>query len=41
MTKIMTAIVAIENIDDLDEKVTLTSKDFKGLKEANASTAGF
>lgn len=41
MTKIMTAIVAIENIDDLDEKITLTSKDFKGLKEANASTAGF
>lgn len=41
MTKIMTAIVAIENIDDLNEKVTLTSKDFKGLKEANASTAGF
>lgn len=41
MTKIMTAIVAIENIDDLDATVTLTSNDFKGLKEANASTAGF
>ena len=41
MTKIMTAYVAIINIDDLDAKVTLTSKDFKGLKEANASTAGF
>ena len=41
MTKIMTAIVAIENIENLDEKVVLTSKDFKGLKEANASTAGF
>lgn len=41
MTKIMTAIVAIENVEDLDAIVTLTSKDFKGLKEANASTAGF
>lgn len=41
MTKIMTAIVAIESIDDLDATVTLTSNDFKGLKEANASTAGF
>lgn len=41
MTKIMTAIVAIENIDNLDSTVTLTSKDFKGLKEANASTADF
>lgn len=41
MTKIMTAIVALENIDDLDATVKLTSKDFKGLKEANASTAGF
>ena len=41
MTKIMTAIVAIENIANLDSTVTLTSKDFKGLKEANASTADF
>lgn len=41
MTKIMTAYVALENIEDLDEEVTLTSKDFKGLREANASTAGF
>lgn len=41
MTKIMTAIVAIENIDDLDAKVTLTSADFYGLEEANASVAGY
>lgn len=41
MTKIMTGIVAIENIDNLDEKVVLTSADFKGLREANLATAGF
>lgn len=41
MTKIMTAYVAFNNINDLDAKVKLTSKDFKGLREANASTAGF
>lgn len=41
MTKIMTALVAIENIKDLDVAVILTNKDFKGLVEANASTAGF
>lgn len=41
LTKIMTAIVAIENIESLDEKVILTSKDFEGLVEANASVAGF
>lgn len=41
MTKIMTAIVALENIENLDEKVTLTKADFYGLEEANASVAGF
>lgn len=41
LTKITTAIVALENIKDLDEKVTLTKADFKGLVEANASVAGF
>lgn len=41
MTKIMTSLVALEHIDNLDTEVTLTSKDFKGLKEAHASTAGF
>lgn len=41
MTKIMTAIVAIENITNLDEKVTLVKSDFYGLEEANASVAGF
>lgn len=41
LTKIMTAIVAIENIDDLDKQIILTKDDFKGLVEANAVTAGF
>lgn len=33
LTKIMTAIVAIENIDNLDEEVLVTSKVFKGMEE--------
>lgn len=41
LTKIMTAIVAIENIRDLDESVTLIGEDFAGLIEANASVANF
>ena len=41
LTKIMTCIVAIENINNLDDKVKLTSKDFEGLAEANAAVAGF
>ena len=41
LTKIMTGIVAIENIDNLDEKVKLTNADFKGIREANLVTAGF
>lgn len=41
MTKIMTSLVLIENIDDLDKEVVLKSKHFAGLKEAYASVAGF
>ena len=41
LTKITTAIVALENIKDLDQKVKLTQEDFKGLRESNASVAGF
>ncbi len=41
LTKITTAIVSLENIKDLDEKITLTNEDFKGLYEANAAQAGF
>lgn len=41
MTKIITALVLIENIDDLDKTVVLTQEHFAGLKEAYASLAGF
>lgn len=41
LTKIMTAIITIENIDNLDTEITITSSDLKGLKEANAAVAGF
>lgn len=41
MTKIMTAIIALEHIDNLNEKVTLVADDFIGLEEADASVAGF
>lgn len=41
LTKIMTSIIALENINSLDEVVTLTNADFRGLKEANAAVAGF
>ena len=41
LTKIMTALVALENIDNLDEQVIITKDDFEGLIEANAVTAGF
>ena len=41
MTKIMTTLVAIDHIKDLDDTITLTSKVFLGLREANASVAGF
>ena len=41
LTKIMTTIVAIENIDDINEVVTVPSEALDGLIEANASVAGF
>ena len=41
LTKIMTTIVAIENIDDIDETVTIPYEALNGLIEANASVAGF
>lgn len=41
MTKIMTAIIALEQIENLEATVTLTNEDFFGLEEANASVAGF
>jgi D-alanyl-D-alanine carboxypeptidase (penicillin-binding protein 5/6) len=41
LTKIMTAIVAIENLPDLKEEIKLTNSVFQGLYEADASMAGF
>lgn len=41
LTKIMTVIVAIENISDLNELVTLPEEIFPDLYNANASMAGF
>lgn len=40
LTKIMTTLVAIENIDNYDEKVKLTYNMFTGLAEANAAVIG-
>ncbi|MBR2991007.1 MAG: D-alanyl-D-alanine carboxypeptidase [Solobacterium sp.] len=41
MTKIMTAIVAIESMNDPEETVLITDEMWAGLIEMNASTAGF
>ncbi len=41
LTKMMTTIVAIENLPDLKEKIKLTNSTFQGLYEADASLAGF
>ena len=41
LTKIMTALVVLDNIKDLDQQVVLINDDFKGLARANAVTAGF
>lgn len=39
MTKVMTALVALENIKDLNEVVSMDQYDFEGLWEAGASMA--
>ena len=41
LTKIMTASVALDLIEDLDATITFESDDRKGLVEAHASRAGF
>ena len=41
LTKIMTAIVAIENLPNLKEEIKLTTSTFQGLYEADASMTGF
>ncbi len=40
LTKIMSCVVALDHINDLNQKVTVTEKDLEGLAEANASVAG-
>ena len=41
LTKMMTAIVAIENLPDLKGEIKLTNSTFQGLYETDASMAGF
>lgn len=41
LTKVVTILVALENIDDLNKKIILTEEVFYGLEEADASVAGF
>ena len=41
MTKMMTALIAIESITDPSETITITQEMLRGLQEANASVAGF
>ncbi len=41
LTKMMTAIVAIENISDYDETITITDEMIEGLAEANASRMAY
>lgn len=41
LTKMMTAVVAIESLPDLEEEIKLTNSTFQGLYEANASMTGF
>ena len=41
MTKIMTAIVAIENIQDLDQQVVITDNDYKNVYQENLTVVGF
>ena len=41
LTKMMTTIVALENINNLNDKVIITDKMLEGLIELDASVAGF
>lgn len=41
LTKIMTAIIAIENLPNMNTEIKLTSSTFQGLSGADASMAGF
>ncbi len=41
MTKVMTALIVLENTDSTEETVYITNEMWNGLIEANASVAGF
>lgn len=41
LTKIMTAVIAIEELDSLEQEITLTAEMFAGLYEHDATQAGF
>lgn len=41
MTKMMTAIIALEHLTDLSQTITITDEMLNGLKEEDASVAGF
>ena len=41
ITKVMSAVVALDHIADLSQTVTVEEQDLAGLAEANASVAGF
>ena len=41
LTKIMTALITLENIDDINKQIIITNEDLKGLAEENLVTAGF
>lgn len=41
LTKIMTAIVALEELKDMEQEITLNSSMFEGLYENDATQAGF
>lgn len=41
LTKMMTALIAIENVDNYDQQVLIDERIMAGLKEAGASCAGF
>ena len=41
MSEIMTALVAIENLPNLDEMVTVTAEEINPVYELGASLAGF
>ena len=41
LAKIMTAIITLENVDDLNKQIIMTKEDYKGVAEANLVTSGF